>query len=163
MAGSVRIRPKSRYQLAVQSGDCDPGDFLVVDDFSPSPFPFIRRGFRPAHRRLALCSTGACSPAHIAIQQSQYPSDRRGCSAFHRGPGVSDRKRPACWLRRAAALLAEAAEKQVLDDGVYGELSSCYHCYALDFFLQATVLAEQNRFQIPRASSAESAEGCFSF
>ena len=68
---------------------------------------------------------------------------------FIAGLVFRDRKRPACWLRQAATLLAEAAEKQVLDDGVYGELSSCYHCYALDFFLQATVLAEQNGFQIP--------------
>lgn len=60
-----------------------------------------------------------------------------------------DQPRPAAWLRRATALLTEAAEKQVLDDGVYGELSSCYHCYALDFYLQAMVLAEQNGLPLP--------------
>jgi hypothetical protein len=60
-----------------------------------------------------------------------------------------DQKRPAAWLERGAALLAEEAEKQVLDDGVYGELSSCYHCYALDFYLQALALAERNRFAFP--------------
>ena len=68
---------------------------------------------------------------------------------FIAGLVFRDRKRPAVWLRRAAALLTEAAEKQVLDDGVYGELSSCYHCYALDFYLQAIVLAEQNEFHFP--------------
>jgi hypothetical protein len=46
-------------------------------------------------------------------------------------------------------LLADAAAAQVLDDGVYGELSSCYHCYALDFFLQAMALAEQNALPLP--------------
>jgi len=68
---------------------------------------------------------------------------------FVAGMVFQDRKRPAVWLDRGAALLAEAAEKQVLDDGVYGELSSCYHCYALHFYLQAIVLAEKNGFHLP--------------
>ncbi|SPF48043.1 conserved hypothetical protein [Candidatus Sulfopaludibacter sp. SbA4] len=68
---------------------------------------------------------------------------------FIAGLVFRDRMRPAVWLERGAALLTEAAEKQVLDDGVYGELSSCYHCYALDFYLQALVLAERNSFQFP--------------
>ena len=68
---------------------------------------------------------------------------------FIAGMVFRDRDRPAVWLRHAATLLTEAAEKQVLDDGVYGELSSCYHCYALDFYLQAMVLAEQNEFHFP--------------
>jgi hypothetical protein len=67
---------------------------------------------------------------------------------FIAGLVFQDLKRPAVWLRRGANLLTEAAEKQVLDDGVYGELSSCYHCYALDLYLQAIVLAEQNGFHI---------------
>jgi hypothetical protein len=67
---------------------------------------------------------------------------------FIAGLVFQDLKRPAVWLRRGASLLTEAAEKQVLDDGVYGELSSCYHCYALDFYLQAIVLAEQNGFHL---------------
>ena len=68
---------------------------------------------------------------------------------FIAGLVFRDQKRPAVWLRLAVTLLTEAAKKQVLDDGVYGELSSCYHCYALDFYLQAMVLAEQNGFQFP--------------
>ena len=68
---------------------------------------------------------------------------------FIAGLVFRDRKRPAAWLRQATAMLGEAAAKQVLDDGVYGELSSCYHCYALDFFLQAIVLAEQDEISFP--------------
>ena len=68
---------------------------------------------------------------------------------FIGGLVFSDRKRPAAWLERGAALLAGAAEKQVLDDGVYGELSSYYHCYALDFYLQALTLAQWNQFHFP--------------
>ena len=70
---------------------------------------------------------------------------------FIAGLVFADRKRPAAWLDRGAALLAGEAEKQVLDDGVYGELSSCYHCYALDFYLQALTLAQRNQFHFPEA------------
>ena len=68
---------------------------------------------------------------------------------FVGGLVFGDRKRPAAWLQRGAALLAQEAEKQVLDDGVYGELSSYYHCYALDFYLQAVTLAQRNQFHFP--------------
>jgi hypothetical protein len=68
---------------------------------------------------------------------------------FIGGLVFSDRKRPAAWLERGAALLAEEAEKQVLEDGVYAELSSYYHCYALDFYLQALTLAQRNQFHFP--------------
>jgi hypothetical protein len=53
------------------------------------------------------------------------------------------------WMGRGAAILIEEADKQILADGVYGELSSYYHCYALDFYLQALVLAEHNGFCFP--------------
>lgn len=72
---------------------------------------------------------------------------------FIAGLVFRDQERPAVWLRNAAAMLAETAEKQVLPDGVYGELSSCYHCYALDFYLQAMVLAEQNGLPFPEPVS----------
>jgi hypothetical protein len=50
----------------------------------------------------------------------------------------------ARWRDHGARLLEAEAEKQILADGVYGELSSYYHCYALDFYLQAMALARQN-------------------
>src|SRR5205823_6231610 len=33
--------------------------------------------------------------------------------------------------------------------GVYGELSSYYHCYAADFYLHALILAKLNRAEFP--------------
>jgi len=60
-----------------------------------------------------------------------------------------DRKRSAAWMEHGAALLIQEADQQILDDGAHGELSACYHCYALDFYLQALVLAEQNHFRLP--------------
>ncbi len=65
---------------------------------------------------------------------------------FIGGLVFADQKRPAAWMERGASLLAKEAENQVLDDGVYGELSSYYHCYALDFYLQALALAQRNQF-----------------
>ena len=40
-------------------------------------------------------------------------------------------------------------QRQVSDDGVYGELSSYYHCYTVDFYLQTLILAKLNRFAFP--------------
>jgi hypothetical protein len=51
----------------------------------------------------------------------------------------------ASFLRTGARLLAGAAASQVGADGVYGELSTYYHAYALDFFLLAAALAERSR------------------
>lgn len=91
---------------------------------------------------------------HVHRYTSLYSSPNthligEAAALFISGLVFRDQKRPAVWFRRAVALLKEASEKQVLDDGVYGELSSCYHCYALDFYLQTLVLAEQHGFQLP--------------
>ena len=68
---------------------------------------------------------------------------------FVAGLVFRDWRPSAPWLEAGAAILAQEAEKQILDDGVYGELSSYYHCYALDFYLQALILAEHNGFRFP--------------
>jgi len=91
---------------------------------------------------------------HVHRYTSRFSSPNthligEAAALFIAGLVFRDQKRPAIWLRWATAVLSEAAEKQVLDDGVYGELSSCYHCYALDFYLQAMVLAEQNGLPFP--------------
>jgi len=95
---------------------------------------------------------------HIYRYPSVYSSPNthligEAAALFIAGLVFGDRKRPALWLRRATAMLTEAAATQILDDGVYGELSYCYHCYALDFFLQAMALAEQNRLPFPEPVS----------
>ncbi len=90
-----------------------------------------------AHRYLSVYS----SPNTHLIGES--------AALFIAGLVFQDQPRGAQWLRRGAALLTETAGKQVLDDGVYGELSTYYHCYALDFYLQCLVLGEQNGFCFP--------------
>lgn len=81
---------------------------------------------------------------------------------FIAGLVFRDQKKPDIWLRDAAVILGETVENQVLEDGVYGELSSCYHCYALDFYLQVLVLADQNKFALPKAFSSK-VEGMLEF
>jgi hypothetical protein len=54
------------------------------------------------------------------------------------------------WRDFGADALNREIGRQVLSDGVYGELSTYYHCYAVDFYLQALVLARRNRFEFPR-------------
>jgi len=68
---------------------------------------------------------------------------------FIAGLVFCDRKRPSAWLKQGAALLAQESGRQILPDGLYGELSSYYHSYALDFLLQALILAEQNKYPFP--------------
>lgn len=68
---------------------------------------------------------------------------------FIAGLVFRDRARSADWMEHGAALLIQEADKQILDDGAHGELSAYYHCYALDFYLQAFALAERNHFQFP--------------
>ncbi len=53
------------------------------------------------------------------------------------------------WQRKGADLLIQELERQVKVDGVHGELSSYYHCYTLDFLLQALTLSELNGFMFP--------------
>lgn len=47
------------------------------------------------------------------------------------------------WRRRGAELVAGSLDRQVLADGVHGELATCYHCYAVDFYLQALALGSE--------------------
>jgi uncharacterized heparinase superfamily protein len=55
----------------------------------------------------------------------------------------------ARWQRRGADWLIREMERQVTEDGVHGELSSYYHCYTVDFFLQALTLSKVNGFEFP--------------
>ena len=53
------------------------------------------------------------------------------------------------WQRRGADWLICEMDRQVTRDGVHGELSSYYHCYTVDFFLQALTLSRANGFEFP--------------
>ena len=91
---------------------------------------------------------------HVYRHTSLYSSPNthligEAAALFIAGLVFRDRKRPVAWLETGAAILAEEAKNQFLDAGVHGELSSYYHCYALDFYLQSLILAEQNEYPFP--------------
>ena len=53
------------------------------------------------------------------------------------------------WQRKGADLLIRGIDLQVTRDGVHGELSSYYHCYPVEFLMQALALSEINGFEFP--------------
>src|SRR5438477_190915 len=53
--------------------------------------------------------------------------------------------RAEAWYRFGTATLTNELQRQVSEEGVYGEASAYYHCYAADFYLQALALARWNR------------------
>ncbi|MBI3895002.1 MAG: alginate lyase family protein [Acidobacteria bacterium] len=61
----------------------------------------------------------------------------------------SECKHAPAWQKQGASLLIAEMKKQILREGIHGELSSYYHCYTLDFYLQALILASRNRFSFP--------------
>jgi len=91
---------------------------------------------------------------HVYRHTSQYSSPNthligEATALFIAGVVFRDDRRAKQWLDHAAAVLAHESETQILRDGVYGELSSWYHCYALDCYLQVLVLADRNHFVFP--------------
>jgi hypothetical protein len=52
----------------------------------------------------------------------------------------------ATWRDRGAEILTTEIDRQVLPDGVHAELSTWYHCYALDSYLQVLGLARRTGF-----------------
>jgi heparinase II/III-like protein len=57
------------------------------------------------------------------------------------------------WRQFGAAVLINEMQRQVSEDGVYGELSSYYHCYTADFYLHALILAKLNRAAFPDSAA----------
>lgn len=91
---------------------------------------------------------------HVHRHTSLYTSPNthligEAAALFIAGLVFQDRECAIRWLGQGARLLCQEAEKQILPDGVYAELSTYYHCYALDFYLQAFILANRNKFSLP--------------
>ncbi|MBI4465240.1 MAG: alginate lyase family protein, partial [Acidobacteria bacterium] len=53
------------------------------------------------------------------------------------------------WRRLGRLLLLREMKRQISSEGIHNELSSYYHCYALDFYLQVLVLAMNNELVWP--------------
>jgi Heparinase II/III-like protein/Heparinase II/III N-terminus len=96
---------------------------------------------------------------HVHRYTSEFSSPNthligEAAALFIGGLVFRDQKRSAAWMRHGAELLVRETDRQILADGAHGELSAYYHCYALDFYLLALVLAEQNHFRFPECVRA---------
>lgn len=92
--------------------------------------------------------------AHVSRHTSLYSSPNthligEAAALFLCGLVFCDLTCGKAWLKQGTSILVQEIDKQVLVDGVYGELSSYYHCYALDFYLQCLVLGKLNGFPLP--------------
>lgn len=56
----------------------------------------------------------------------------------------------AAWRRKGRTILLEQLRKQVLDDGVYFEQSSCYQRYTAEIYLHFMLLAARSADLLPR-------------
>lgn len=53
------------------------------------------------------------------------------------------------WREFGAEFLTREIDRQVLSDGVHSEVSTYYHCYAADFYLQALMIVRRNQVEFP--------------
>ena len=91
---------------------------------------------------------------HIYRYPSVYTSPNthligEATALFMAGLVFQDLPRAEAWRRFGTVTLTHEMQRQVSNQGVYGEASSYYHCYAADFYLQAMVLARSNRLPFP--------------
>jgi Heparinase II/III-like protein/Heparinase II/III N-terminus len=91
---------------------------------------------------------------HVHRHTSDFSSPNthligEAAALFIAGLVFQDHKHGAAWMEHGAALLAQEADRQIPGDGVHAELSTYYHCYTADFYLQSMILAEHNHFPFP--------------
>jgi hypothetical protein len=91
---------------------------------------------------------------HVYRYPSLYSSPNthligEAAALFMGGMVFAEYPHAAAWRSFGATMLIEQMQRQVNEEGVYGELSSYYHCYAADFYLQAMLLAHRHRFAFP--------------
>jgi hypothetical protein len=94
---------------------------------------------------------------HVGRYLSEYSSPNthllgEAAALYIAGLLFSDLKPAAAWRRAGRAILLQELDRQVTEEGVHGELSSTYHCYSLDFYLQALCIAMHNERRWPPAA-----------
>src|SRR5688572_23847435 len=80
--------------------------------------------------------------AHIHRYPSTYSSPNthligEALALYIGGTVFGSIKQARAWREFGERVLVAEAQEQILDDGFYAELSTHYHCYALDFYLIA--------------------------
>ncbi len=101
-----------------------------------------------------ICRSLFAQLDHVYRYPSVYSSPNthligEAASLFIGGVLFQELPRAQQWRKFGADVLISVMDQQVLTDGVYGELSSYYHCYATDFYLHVLALARQNRIRFP--------------
>jgi hypothetical protein len=91
---------------------------------------------------------------HICRYPSYYRSPNthligEAMALFLAGIVFQEHRQASKWLRKGCEILITEMERQVSEEGVHRELSSWYHCYTLDFYLQALTLAKRNNLTLP--------------
>ncbi len=104
-------------------------------------------------RRIMASLFAQCD--HIYSYPSVYtsPNTHLICEAaalFIAGMVFRELPRARRWREFGAMVLMNEMERQVSPDGVYCELSSCYHCYAADCYLQTAILAHGQGAPFPQ-------------
>jgi hypothetical protein len=91
---------------------------------------------------------------HVYRYPSTYSSPNthligEAAALFLGGLLFTELPRAEHWRQFGAITLLNEMQRQVSEDGVYCELSSYYHCYATDFYLQVFALSRWNRVPLP--------------
>ncbi len=98
----------------------------------------------------------ARSGRHIELYLSTYFSPNthllgEAAALFFIGTLCPELHSASRWQQQGWQILLRESERQVRSDGFYFEQSTYYHVYALDFLLQASVLAALNDMPFPPA------------
>ena len=68
------------------------------------------------------------------------------------GAGIPEFEESPRWRQQGQAILAREAKRQFYRDGTHRELSSGYHIYSTDFYLQACLIGLQTGYQVDMAT-----------
>jgi hypothetical protein len=103
-----------------------------------------------------ICRSLFAQLDHVYRYPSTYSSPNthligEATALFIAGTVFLELPQAANWREFGLRTLIDEMERQVPNDGVHGELSSYYHCYAADFYVHAVTLARRNRIVLPDA------------
>lgn len=95
--------------------------------------------------------------AHVEKYLSHYFSPNthltgEALGLFYAGVLFAEFPKAARWQRMGQRILLQQLERQVLDDGVYFEQSTCYQRYVAEIYLHYFVLASRNGMRIPESA-----------
>lgn len=101
-----------------------------------------------------ICKSLVAQLDHVYRYPSVYSSPNthligEAAALFMGGLLFSDLPRAEKWRQFGSIVLMNEMQRQISEEGIYEELSSYYHCYATDFYLQTLTLAKLNRFPFP--------------